>query len=196
MYNIRATFGTLPRPEFAPHEGMIKAVVPFCGFYESVFGDRLESEVEQTVEEIEARLSQGDTDIDYLKEPIVMDVRKAIQTWIDCIESRTEYFTDIKVDLHLAEYNFTTDILECCISKHDVEQLMNYINSNEEAKNKLERTIVYLTTFSDRYTMSDFTPLSNDCPSIFYQPILSSVMGDDSIYHLEETWYDKFEFSA
>lgn len=196
MYNIRATFGTLPRPEFAPHEGMIKAVVPFCGFYKSVFGDRLAREVKQTVKEIEARLSQGDTNIEHLKEPIVMDVRKAIKTWNDCVKSRIEHFTNIKVELHFAEYNFTTDILECWISKHDVEQLMNYINSNKEVKNKLERTIMYLTTFSDRYTMSDFTPLSNDCPSIFYEPILSSVMGDDNIYHLGEAWYDKFDFSA
>lgn len=191
MHKNGASFGTLPNPEDAPHAGMVKALVPFCGLYESIFYDRLKSEV--------ARIKHE------LKEPIVMDMRKAVQTWIDCIEERIEQFTNIKVKLHFAElvspaeYSFRGDDLFCWISMQDVKRLMDFINADEELVDFLDRAIAYITDpssgYYSNYNKSDFRPLSYDCPSGFYEPVFEAVMVHDVIYNLEERWYEKFEFT-
>ena len=205
MYKNVASFGPLPNPEKAPHRGMVKALVPFCGLYESIFYDRLATEVALTEDEIDDRIAQGDNDVNHLKGEIVMNMRKAVQTWIDCIEERIERFTGIKVELHFAElvspaeYNFRGDDLFCWVSVRDVERLMNFINADEDLRDFLDRAIAYVTTPSSGYypyyTKADFRPLSHDCPSGFYESVFEAVMGDDVVYHLEERWYEKFEFS-
>ena len=61
MHKYGATFGPLPNPEEAPHEGMVKALVPFCGLDdESIFHDSLASE-SRTFKKAIVTLKEGDT---------------------------------------------------------------------------------------------------------------------------------------
>lgn len=188
MHKNRGTFGPLPNSEEPPHGGMVKALVPFCGVNEnSIFYDRLVSEVK------------------CCNEPIVMNMRGAIQTWIDCIEGGIKRFTGIKVKLHFAEivspgkYSYRGDDLYCWVSMRDVRRLMKFINNNEELKDFLIRSIKFKTDPSSDFYVhckeDDFRPLSYDCPPVFYESVFGAVLEHDVIYNLEDWWDAKFRFT-
>lgn len=187
MHKYGATFGPLPNPEEAPHEGMVKALVPFCGLDDdSIFYDRLVSEVMCR------------------NEPIVMNMKDVIQTWIDCIERGIKRFTGMKVKLYFAEiingeeYGFQEG-LYCWVSMRNIERLMKFINNDEKLKDFLVRAIKFVTDpstgiYHPHYNESDFRPLSNDCPPVLYEVVFEAVLEHDVIYNLADWWDVKFKF--
>lgn len=187
MHKYGATFGPLPNPEEAPHEGMVKALVPFCGLDdESIFHDSLASESRT------------------FKKAIVMNMKDAIQTWIDCLVEGIERFTGIKVELHFAEivngeeHGFQEG-LYCWVSMRDIERLMEFINNNKKLKDFLARAIKFETDpstgiYYPHYNEGDFRPLSYDCPSVLYEVVFEAVLEHDVIYKLEERWDEKFKY--
>ena len=114
----------------------IKTVIKFGGFYESIHSDLIDYQIDDYIEyynqENNTSLNYDDYDFNY-KDMQMQYLNQYISDYVDFIES--EYNLNIKIDditLHNPQYyNYSTDEIDCYISKSDENKLIKHFKKDE-----------------------------------------------------------------
>jgi hypothetical protein len=114
----------------------IKTVIKFGGFYDSIHYDLIDMQIENHIEyynqENNTSLDYDDYDFNY-KDMEMQYLKQYISDYIDFIES--EYNLNIKIhDISLYSpkyYNYSTDEIDCYISKSDENKLIKHFKKDE-----------------------------------------------------------------
>lgn len=203
--SIEAYYSDAPADEPAPRAGMIKVLIPFCGFYDSIISDYLDRRVEMELDNVydELHLNGNVEVMENITDPFILDMRKACDTWIEEFEKYLNRETGITIDMSFAElscpreYNFSNDKLLCWIAKEDMKKVLDYVKNSEEMSEKLDIMVTDATRCSSGYMpyydKEDFRPLDDECPSCFYELIFNAALPDDCIWKVSVEWEYEFE---
>lgn len=202
--SIEAYYSDAPADAPAPRAGMIKVMIPFCGFYDSIISSYLDRLVEDELDNVydELHLNGNLEVMERISEPFILDKREACDTWIEEFEKYLFRETGIEIDLSFAElfspyqYNFSSDTLSCWISKKDMRKVLEYVENDEELNDKLDMLVTDATRCSSGYMpfydKEDFQPLDDECPEAFYELIFKAALPDDCIWKVSVEWDEEF----